>query len=145
VRYRYHAVDIEGLGDAERGEVCRLVLRTLEETVHQFEADIPWSDSWPPEVREAAGVLASAAGLRPAAEPYQRTRMMKRADEDVWRAFATFAGHAYDASAWSHTRILPIVSLADAGTAVGVRVNEDERALLEAALRPLGVGLRPDA
>ncbi|WP_027862368.1 hypothetical protein [Marmoricola sp. URHB0036] len=92
-----------------------MVLQALEETAVRFEADIPWT----------------------ADKPYQQTGMMNRRDDALWQAFTAFAGYAYDASAWSDKRVLPLVSLADCGTEIVVRVDEAERDLLASAVEPV--------
>lgn len=138
VKFTNYVVDTEGLSAGDRAEVCRLVVRTLEETAVQFEADIPWTQAtdWSADVRQAAEILVTAAGSTHTDEPYQQTGMMQRIDMAVWQAFATFAGYAYDASVWSDNRVLPIVSLSDEGTAVVVRIDEAERRRLEAVVQP---------
>lgn len=136
--YRYYVVDTRGQSADDRSDVCNLVICTLEEAAAEFEADIPWSQAaaWPPDVRDAAEVLVTASGRTHTGEPYQQTGMMKRSDHAIWQAFAIFAGYAYDASVWSDSRVLPIVSLADEGTSVVVRLDDDERRRLEAAVEP---------
>jgi hypothetical protein len=118
--YRSYVVDTRGLSAGDRSGVCNLVIRTLEETAAEFEADIPWSQAaaWPPGVRDAAEVLITASGRTHTGELYQQTGMMKRSDHASWQAFAIFSGYANDASVWSNSRLLPIVSLADEGTSV---------------------------
>lgn len=135
-----YVAETEGLAPDDRAEVCRQTILALGETVFQFETDIPWSDAaeWPATVRRAAEVLVAAAGKTHTAEGYQQTGMLRRDDEAVWEAFATFAGYAYDASAWSDTRALPIVSLEDAGGMV-VRIDEDELLRLRALVHPVRV------
>jgi hypothetical protein len=81
----------------------------------------------------------NAAGKTHTDEPYQQTGIMQRSDNEVWQAFATFAGYAYDASVWSDNRVLPLVSLADCGTVIVVRVDDEERSRLEAAVNPVRV------
>jgi hypothetical protein len=141
VKFTDYVVDTEGLSAGDRAEVCRLVVRTLEETADQFETDIPWARaaSWLTNVRQAADTLVTATGNTHIEEPYQQTGMTQRVDEAVWQAFATFAGYAYDASVWSDNRALPIVSLSDEGTSVVVRLDEAERRLLTAAVDPARV------
>lgn len=114
------------------------MVRTLEETATQFEADIPWSQSaeWPENVQVAAEALVRASGKTHADEPYQQTGMLRRADEAVWLAFTTFAGYAYDASVWTG-RPLPLVSVADEGTSLVIRVDEIERERLQSAIHPI--------
>lgn len=122
-------------------EVCALTVRTLEDTAVRFETDIPWAvaTDWSADARKAAENLVTATGKTHTDEPYQQTGIMQRGDNAVWQAFATFAGYAYDASVWSDTRLLPIVSLADEGTSVVVRLDEVERSRLEAAVDPARV------
>ncbi len=141
MKFRYYAVDTEGLSDNARAEVCRLVVRTLEETATKFEADIPWTQAtaWPTSVRDAAEVLVTASGRKHTDEPYQQTGVMQRVDWAVWQAFAIFAGFAYDASVWSDNRLLPIVQLSDEGTSVVVRLDEEERRRLETVVQPVRV------
>lgn len=138
MKLHYYVVETEGLPAGDPAEVCRLAIRTLEKTVVRFEADIPWTQAtaWPANVRDAAEVLVTASGSIHTDQPYQQTGMMQRGDEAVWQAFAIFAGYAYDASVWSDNRVLPIVSLADEGTGVVVRLDEQERRRLEAAVEP---------
>lgn len=139
VRLGYYVVDSEGLPAVDRAALCRLVLLTLGETTVRFEADVPWTEAadWPADVREAAEVLVTASGHAPADEPYQQTGMMKRGDEALWQALTRFAGYAYDASAGSDNRVLPLVSLADCGTEIVVRLDEEERDLLQSAVTPV--------
>jgi hypothetical protein len=141
VKFAYYVVDVEGLPASDRAEVCGVVVRTLGETAVRFETDIPWAEAadWSADVRRAAEHLVIAAGKTHADEAYQQTGIMQRADEAVWQSFATFAGYAYDASVWSNTRVLPLVSLADCGTELVVRVNDEERSRLEDAVSPVRV------
>ena len=141
MRFQYYVVDVDGLPADDRAEVCRLVIHTLEETAVHFEADIPWTQAsaWPANVRDAAEVMVAASGKTHTEAPYQQTGMMNVGDKAVWQAFATFAGYAYDASVWSDNRVLPVVSLADEGQSVVVRVDEEERARLEVAVAPTPV------
>ena len=134
-----YVVDTDRLSDAERAAVCELVIGIQAATATAFEADIPWSSDWPTAVCEAAATLVRASGATPRADPYQRTGMLRRADEAVWRAFARFAGYAYDASVWSDERLRPLVSLSDAGTSVVVLLDGDEHERLEAAVHPTRV------
>jgi hypothetical protein len=90
-------------------------------------------------VRKAAGNLSTAGGKTHTDEPYQQTGIMQRSDNEVWQAFATFAGYTYDASVWSDNRVLPLVSLADCGTEIVVRVDDDGRGRLEAAVHPVRI------
>lgn len=135
-----HLVDTAGLGPLERAEVCCRVLHELEETVKQFETDVPWTeqDEWPEATRAAAAALLAAAGRAVDTTSYQATGMVQR-DDEVWDAFCLVAGHAYDASAWSSTRAQPLVSLSDSGTVLVVHVDEAERQRLELAIRPVPV------
>jgi hypothetical protein len=146
VKLRYYVVDTEGFSAGDRADICRLVIRTLEDTVVRFEADIPWTQAtaWPASVRDAAEVLMPASDRTLTDAPYQQTGMMQRGDEAVWRAFATFAGYAYDATVWSDNRVLPIVSLSDEGTRVVVRLDQDERRRLETAVEPTRVVPLPE-
>jgi hypothetical protein len=141
VELHYYAIETDDLSPDDRAEVIGLAIRTLESTVVRFEADIPWTEStaWPGSVRDAAEVLVTASGKTFTDEPYQRTGMLQRGDEGVWGAFAAFAGYAYDASAWSNDRGQPIVSLSDEGTAIVVRIDEDERHRLDEAIQPTRV------
>ena len=149
MKFSYYVVGTEGLSADDRAEVCRVALRTLEETVVKFESDIPWSNqtAWPVKARAAAEVLVAATGRPVDTESYQATGIVRRADEDVWHAFTTFAGYAFDASVWSDNRVPAIVSLSDEGTAVVVHLDEEERDLLEVQVRPVPVlplrGTRP--
>ncbi|WP_123390214.1 hypothetical protein [Nocardioides aurantiacus] len=139
--FSYYVVDTNGLSADDRAEVCQLVLRALEKTVVEFESDIPWSNqnAWPVRGREAAKALMTATGKPVDTESYQATGMIRRAHDDVWHAFTTFAGYALDASVWSENRVLPIVSLSDEGTAVVVRLDEEERRRLEVEVHPVPV------
>lgn len=141
MKFTYYVVDVEGMSLSDRAEVSAVTVRTLEETAVRFEADIPWAEAthWSGEVRKAAESLLTAAGKTHTDEPYQQTGIMQRSDNEVWRAFATFAGYAYDASVWSETRVLPLVSLADCGSEIVVRVDDQERSRLEAAVNPVRV------
>jgi len=136
-----YVVDTEGLSADARGEICCLVIRTLEETAARFETDIPWTQAttWPVNVNLAAEVLVRASGSTDTDESYQQTGVMQRDDEAAWQAFATFAGYAFDASVWSDSQGAPFVSLSDEGKAVVVRLNEEALYRLVAAVEPTHV------
>jgi hypothetical protein len=127
-------VDTAGHTPEERGDICRTVLMALESVVATFEADIPWTQAsgWPADVRAAAEVLASLPGAK-GDRTCARTGLTRRGDDRVWRAFATFAGYAYDASAWPDEP-RTVVSLSDGGTSVALRLTEDELAAIHVAL-----------
>jgi hypothetical protein len=95
-----------------------LTVRTLEDTAVRFEADIPWAEAthWSADVWKAAENLLTAAGKSHTDEPYQQTGIMQRSDNEVWQAFATFAGYAYDTN-----------------------VCDEERSRLEATVNPVRV------
>ena len=141
VKFAYYVVDAGGLSARDRADVCALTVRTLENTAVCFEADIPWAEAtdWSADARRAAEYLVIAAGKTHADEPYQQTGIIERSDDEAWQAFATFAGYAYDASVWSDNRILPLVSLADCGTSIVVRVDDQELRRLEASVYPVRV------
>lgn len=141
MEFTYYVVDVEGPPASDRAEVCGAVVRTPGQTAVSFETDIPWGEAtdWSADVRKAAENLVAAAGKTHTDETYQQTGIMQRGDDAVWQAFATFAGYAYDASVWSDTRALPIVSLADEGTSVVLRLAAEELRRLEAAVNPVRV------
>jgi hypothetical protein len=130
-------VDGAGRDRADLVRSCRLVLQTVEADASQYETDIPAdSDEWPAEVVAAAKVLREVAARTGRVEGdnlYAQTGIVEAASDAVWSAFVTFAPWAYDATVWNLAGD-DIVSLADEGHSILVRLTPDQYAAIAAEL-----------
>ena len=129
-------IDSDGWGHADMVEACRVILRTVEVGAKWCQTDIPADcEDWPPAVVAAAEVLrqiASRTGRVEGRYDYAQTGVIEVAREDVWLAFVTFAPWAYDATVWNAVRV--IVSLADEGQSVFVRLTPEQYGVIAAEL-----------
>ena len=134
-------VDWRPTGQPEGSEALRACLRCVEADVETFECDLPVRDSQPSDARRAWAVLIGAA-RKPRRSP-PATGVLRPGDENVWEAFVIFAPHALDGSVWTVDGDgRPAVHFADEGTAITVRLTDEQRVRLSDRL-PDGVALVP--
>jgi hypothetical protein len=129
-----YVVDWRPWGHDLGADALRICLRLLEDAVSEFECDIPDADSSSTEVAQAAATLRGVArwpNRHPAA-----TGVLKAGDALVWDAFVTFAPHALDGSVWTRGDGRPVVSFADQGTSVVVRLDSAEAERLAERVAP---------
>lgn len=125
-------IDTTGLQRVVELEAVRQTLDVIAEDVASIETDIPWAGAshWPDEVQAAAGRLGA---LLPDKDPmYQMTGMVPLSEE-VWQSFRTFAPFAYGALVRGVDGSL-IAAVDDEGTATWARLNDAQRASLEAVI-----------
>jgi hypothetical protein len=121
---------------ADAARACRLILRTVQGCAYKYETDIPGVGAdYPPTVAAAAEVLRGIAARRGRVEPggHAQTGILENAGDEVWSAFVDFAPWAYDATVWNSVGD-DIVSLADEGTSVVLRLNRQQYDAIAAAL-----------
>ncbi|MER7246651.1 hypothetical protein [Kribbella sp. NPDC000426] len=121
---------------ADAAHESRLILRTLQGDTAHYETDIPLpSPNWPPNVTSAANILRDVATRTGRIEPggYAQTGVIAYADDQVWSAFVDFAPWAYDATVWNSAGD-DIVSLADEGQSIVIRVNRQQYDAITGAL-----------
>jgi hypothetical protein len=121
-------------GTVSDGTALRTCLRFVEPRASTFECDLPVESDYPAEVARAAGTLSDVA-LRSDRRP-PATGVLATGDPHVWDAFVTFAPYALDGSVWSGDRSGPIVSFADLGESIVVRLDVEEARSLAELLAP---------
>jgi hypothetical protein len=129
-----YVVDCRPCGDDGGSGALRMCLRLFENVVSEFECDIPGADSSATEVAQAAATLRGVARW-PSRTP-AATGVLKAGDALVWDAFVTFAPHALDGSVWTRGDGRPVVSFADQGTSVVVRLDTDQAERLADQVSP---------
>jgi hypothetical protein len=129
-------IDSDGWGHADMVEACRLILRTVEVGAKWCQTDVPADcEDWPPDVvaAEVLRQIASRTGRVEGRYDYARTGVIEVAWDEVWSAFVTFAPWAYDATVWNAVSD-DIVSLADEGQSVFVRLTPEQYGVIAAEL-----------
>jgi hypothetical protein len=91
-------------------------------------------DSASAEVAQAASTLRGVARWPHRHPP--ATGVLKAGNSLVWDAFVAFAPYALDGSLWIHGDGRPVVSFADQGTSVVVRIDADQAQRLSASIAP---------
>ncbi|KAB2807191.1 hypothetical protein F9L07_27260 [Pimelobacter simplex] len=127
VRRVGYVVDTWGLPRGAEVDACRFALSLFSDTALVFETDIPldMQVDWTPPVRSAAHRLLTPAKHRSGeSDSYRRSGIVAADSRADW-AFVTFAPYAYNASVWSEDPI-PLVSLAEEGTSLVVRLEPHE-------------------
>ncbi len=129
-----YVVDWRQGANNQGADALRICLRLFEDAVSAFECDIPDVQPATTELVQAAATLLGVArwpNRQPAA-----TGVLKAGDSLVWDAFVTIAPHAFDGSVWKHGDGRPIVSFADQGTSVVVRLDSEQAERLTARVAP---------
>lgn len=131
-----YVVDTSQLTREHVVDVCRAALELVRPDVDRFQCDVPWDNkrSWPPEVVDAATVLAPLpAGVGPT-QTYQSTGWVTGFTDTGWDAFVTFAAYSYAADAWT-ADMERLIDISDEGTRLGVSMSPDRLAILRRSLK----------
>lgn len=123
-------IDTTGLQRVDEVEAVRQTLDVIAKDAATIETDIPWQEArgWPDEVQVAAGRLGALLSDK---DPAYQMPGIVPVNEEVWQSFRTFAPFAYGALVRRADGTL-IATVDDEGTATWVRLNDAQRASLEA-------------
>lgn len=122
----WHVIDTSTLTRAREVEAVRAALRAVLSCVYRFQCDVPWDNrpSWPPEVVEAASVLAPLPQDAAPNETYRMTGWVTDFDHETWEAFTLIAPYAFGADAWT-LEMECVFDVSDEGSRLAVRLEPD--------------------
>lgn len=107
----------DDLDDDQLATACRAALDHVRGEADRLQIDVPWSDSWPPEVVAAAKVFA------PRRREYELSGWVTPVENHQWEAFVLLAPYAYTSDVWT-ADMKPLAEVDDEGSVIFVYLPE---------------------